>query len=81
MLIPMNTWTVLKDFLKKNCLIKTHFYRSLKNRKLMVEVKRLDGHIADKEYLTCIKIWKRFNMKNMVGYDDHFLKKNCAVIS
>ena len=28
----MNTWTVLKDFLKKNCLIKTNFYRSLKNR-------------------------------------------------
>ena len=58
MLIPMNTWTVLKDFLKKNCLIKTHFYRFLKNRKLMVEVKKLDGHIADKEYLTCTKSGK-----------------------
>ena len=57
----MNTWTVLKDFLKKNYLIKKHFYRSLKTGL----VKELDVHITDKEYLTCIKIWNRINMKNM----------------
>ena len=26
---------------------------------------KLDGHVSDEEYLTCNKIWNKFNMKNM----------------
>ena len=37
---------------------------------------RLDGHVGDEEYLTCIKIWNKFNMKNMGDYHDHYLKKD-----
>ena len=29
-----------------------------------------------KEYSTCIKIWNKFNMKNMADYHDHYLKKD-----
>ena len=46
---------------KKNYLIKKYFYSSLKTGM----VKELDVHITDEEYLTCIKIWNRFNMRNM----------------
>ena len=27
---------------------------------------KLDGHVCDEEYLTCIKIWKECNMKKWV---------------
>ena len=35
---------------------------------------KLDGHISDKDYLMCKKIWNGFNMKNMGNYHDHYLK-------
>ena len=38
--------------------------------------KKVDGHINDKEYLTCKKIWKEFEMKSMGDYQDHNLKKD-----
>ena len=62
----MNTWTVLKDFLEKQLPDKKHFYRSLKDGTTNDKGKKFDGHITDGEYLTCIKIWNRLNMKNMI---------------
>ena len=53
----MNTWTVLKDFLKINYLIKKHFYKSLKSK-----------HISGKDYLRAVKIWSNSEMKNMGDY-------------
>ena len=41
---------------------------------------KLDGHISDEDYLTCNKIWSKFNMKNMGDYHGHYLKK-CIFIS
>ena len=38
--------------------------------------KKLNGHISDEGYLTCIKIWNEFNMKNMGDYYDHHLKED-----
>ena len=80
----MNTWTVLKDFQKKkkkkkNLDIK-HFYRSLKDGATNDKGEKLDGHITDEEYLTCIKIWNRVNMKNIVDYHEHYLKKNVMLL-
>ena len=46
---------------------------------LMIKVK--DGHITDGKYLTCIKLWNRFNMKNMVDNHDHYLKKDVLLIA
>ena len=45
--------------------------------KQLIINEKLVGHINDEEYLTCIEIWNRFNMKNMVDYHDHYLKKVC----
>ena len=43
--------------------------------------KKLDGHVSDEEYLTCIKIWKKFNMKNVCDYHDHYLKKDVLLLA
>ena len=71
MLILMNTWTVLKDLMKKNSLIKY-----VKHGATNDDDEKLDGHISDEDYFTCNKIWNKFNMKNMNDYNDHYLKKN-----
>ena len=51
-------------------------YRSLKDGTTDDKGKNLDGHVSDEEYLTYIKIWNKFNMKNMGDYHNHFLKKD-----
>ena len=38
-------------------------------------VKKLDGHITHEEYLTCGKIWDKFDLKIMSNYHDRYLKK------
>ena len=53
---------------------KKHFYRSFKDGITNDKGEKLDGHKTDEEYLTCVKIWNRFNKKNMVDYHDHCLK-------
>ena len=52
------------------------FYRIKKDGKTGENGEKLDGHISDKEYLTCKKFWKEFGMKNMGDYHDHYLKKD-----
>ena len=32
------------------------------------------------EYLTCIKIWNKFDMKNIGYYHDHYLKKDVLLL-
>ena len=66
----------MKDFLKKDYMIKKHFDRSLKDGEINDKGEKIDGYITDEEYLTCIKIWNRFNMKNMVDCHNHYLKKD-----
>ena len=43
--------------------------------------KKLDGHISDKDYLTCKKIWNESNIKNMGDYYDHYLKKDILLLA
>ena len=52
MLIRMNTWIVLKDLIKKNCLIKNVFYSSVKDGTTGDNGNKLDGHISHEDYLT-----------------------------
>ena len=42
---------------------------------------KLGGHVSDEEYLTCIKIWNKFNMKSMGDYHDHYLKKDVILLA
>ena len=36
---------------------------------------KLNSHISDEEYLTCIEIWNELHLKNIGDYHDHYLKK------
>ena len=42
--------------------------------------KKLNGHINDEEYLTCIKIWNKFNIKDMGDYHNHYLEKDILLL-
>ena len=76
MVILTSTRTVLKDLMKKNCLLEKSFFSSTKDRKIGDDGKISDGHISVKDYLTCEKIWNKFEMKNVGDYQDHYLKKD-----
>ena len=52
------------------------FYSSTKDGKIDDDGKKSDGHISFKDYLTCEKIWDKFDLKNMGDYHDHFFKKD-----
>ena len=60
---------------------KKHFLRSLKDEKTHDKGEKLDVHVTDKVYLTCIKIWNRFNLKNTADYHDHYLKKDGLLLA
>ena len=53
-----------------------YFYSCTKDGKIGDDGKISDGHISDKYYFTCEKIWNKFEMKNMGDYHDHYLKKD-----
>ena len=53
----------------------------MKDRTTDNKGKKLDGHVSDGEYLICIKIWNKFNMKNMGDCHDHYLKKDVLLLA
>ena len=66
--ILISTWTILSTWTRFNeekLPDKEYFYRSVKNGKTGENVEKLDGHISDKEYLTCKKVWDVFKIKNL----------------
>ena len=79
MLIPMSTWTVLKDLMKKKLPARKYFFSSTKKRKIGDDGKISDGHIIFKGYLTCEKICDKFEIKNMGDYHNHYLEKRWIV--
>ena len=62
--------------MKKNCLPQDTFYSSTKDGKIGDDGKISDGHISVKDYLTCGRIWDKFEMKNMGDYHDDYFKKD-----
>ena len=70
-----------KRFSKEKLPDKKYFYSSVKERTTGDNGEKLYDHISNKNYLTCNKIWNKFNMKNLGDYHDHYLKKRCFVIS
>ena len=73
----MSTWTVLKDWMDEEKVPdKKSFHSSVKDGTSDDNGEKLDGHINDESYLTCNKIWNKFNMKKMGDYHDHYLKKD-----
>ena len=74
--IPMIVWTVPKNLMKKKLPARKYFFSSTKKGKIGDDSKISGSHISLKDYLTCEKIWDKFNMKNTGNYHDHYLKKD-----
>ena len=67
------------DYIESFYLIKN--LQSSKDGTTVNKGKKLDGHVSDEEYLTCIKICSKFNMKNMSDRDNHYLKKDALLLA
>ena len=72
---PYEYMNSFKRFSEEKLPDKECFYSSVKDGTTDDNGEKLDGHINDEEYLTCKKIWEKFDMKNMGDYHDHYLKK------
>ena len=58
-----------------------YFFSSTKKGKIDNDGKISNGHVSNKDYLTCEKIWNKFDMKNMGNYHDHYLKKDVLLLA
>ena len=65
----------------KNCLLENIFLVQPKKGKIGDDGEISDGHISAKDYLTCEKVWVKFEMKYMGGYHDNYLKKDVLQLS
>ena len=70
-----------KRFNEEKLPARKYFYSSIKDGKIGDDGKISDGHISVKDYLTCEKIWDKFEMKNMGDYHDHYLKKDVLLLA
>ena len=53
-----------------------YFFSSTKKGKIDIDGEISEGHVSIKDYLTCEKVWNKFDMKNISDYHDHYLKKD-----
>ena len=51
------------------------FFTSTKDGKIGDDGKKSGGHKGFKDYLTCEKIWNKFDIKNMGDYHNQYWKK------
>ena len=70
-----------KRFGKEKLPDRECFYSSLKDGTTGDNGEKLDGHISNKDYLTCKKNRIEFNMKNMGHYHNHYLKKDVLLLA
>ena len=68
-------------FKENKLLVRKCFYSSTKDGKIGDDGKKSDGHISLKDYLTCEKIWDKFDIKDMGDYHDHYLKKDVLLLA
>ena len=77
---PYEYMESFKRFSEEKLPDKKCFYSSVKDGTTGDNGKKIDGHISDKDYLTCKKLWNEFNMKRMGDYHDHYLKKDVLLL-
>ena len=72
---PYQHMNSFERYNEKNLSARKYFHSSIKDGKIGGDDKISDGYISAKYYLTCRKIWDKFEMKNMGDFHDHYLKK------
>ena len=70
-----------KRFGKEKLPDKRSFCSSVKDKTTGGNGEKLDGHINDKNYLTCKKLWNEFSMKNMGDYHEQHLKTDVLLLA
>ena len=78
---PYEYMNSFERFNEEKLPARKYFYSSIKDGKIGDDGKISDGHISVKDYLTCEKIWDKFEMKNMGDYHDHYLKKDVLLLA
>ena len=58
-----------------------YFFNSTKKGKIGDDGKISDGHICIKDYLTCEKMWDKYEVKHMGNYHNHYLKKDVLFLA
>ena len=71
----------MKDLIKKKLPPRKYFFSSIKKGKIDNDGKISHVHVSIKDYLTCEKIWNKFDIKNMSDYHDHYLKINVLLLA
>ena len=78
---PYEYMNSFERFNEKKLPARKYFYSSTKDGKIGDDGKISDGHISFKDYLTCEKIWDKFDIKDMGDYHDHYLKKDVLLLA
>ena len=69
---PYENMNSFERFNEKKLPAGKYFFSSIKREKIGNDGKISDGHISVKDYLTCEKIWDKFEMKYMGDYHDNY---------
>ena len=77
---PYEYMNSFERFNEKKLPARKCFYSCRKDGKFGDDGKKSDGHISLKDYLTCEKIWDKFDIKDMGDYHDHYLKKKDVLL-
>ena len=67
--------------MKKKLPARKYSYSSTKEGKINFDGKISNGHISPKDYLTCEKIWDKFDIKDLGAYHNHYLKKDVFLLT
>ena len=78
---PYEYMNSFERFNEKKLPARKYFYSSTKDGKIGVNGKISDGHISLKDYLTCERIWDKFDIKNMGDYHNHYFKKDVLLMA
>ena len=78
---PYEYMNSFERFNEEKLPARKYFYSSTKDGKIGDDGKISDGHISLKDYLTCEKIWDKFDIKDMGDYHDHYLKKDVLLLA
>ena len=69
---PYEYMNIFERFNEEKLPARKYFFSSIKKEKFRDDGKISDGHISVKDYLTCKKIWDKFEMKYMGDYHDNY---------
>ena len=78
---PYEYMNSFERFNEEKLPLRKNFCSSIKDGKIGDDGKISNGHISVKDYLTCKKIWDKFQMKNMGDYHNHYFKKDVLLLA